>query len=155
MRIGKIAVFMVTAAVLGFLAWGCQQDSGPLAPVSGRVTYKGVPLQGGTIVFVPDESKGQRGPIAFGTIKTDGSFSLITKPAADGVNPQLQNELSGAAAGWYRVTVTALAPASNQPGQPTGFPHSVIPEKFSNPDLSGIVCEVKANQTNTINFNLE
>ena len=155
MRTGKIASIVVLGLILPFLTWGCQQEAGPLSSVSGRVAYKGVPLQGGTIVFVPDESKGQSGPIACGTIKPDGSYSLITKAPADGVNPSLPSEIPGAAAGWYRVTVSALAPASNQPSQPMGFPQSVIPEKYRNPELSRIVCEVKANQTNTINFDLE
>ena len=62
MRAGKIASFVGLGLFLGFFPWGCQsEETGPLSPVSGRVAYKGVPLQGGTIVFVPDETKGQRG----------------------------------------------------------------------------------------------
>ncbi len=141
MRIGKITSF-VGVGLIGLIASGCQPEAGPLSAVSGRVAVKGVPLQGGLIVFVPDESKGQRGPIAFSKINSDGSYSLITKPPADGVQPALPGELSGAAAGWYRVTVSALAPQS-------------ISSKYSDPALSRIVCEVKANQANTINFDLE
>ena len=153
MRAGKIASLVMLGLFLGFFPWGCQsEETGPLSPVSGRVAYKGAPLQSGTIVFVPDETKGQRGPIAIGKINADGSYVLVTKAPADGDHPSLPGEHSGAAAGWYRVTVSALAPAS---AQPMGFPQSVIPEKYSYPESSRIVCEVKANQTNTINFDLE
>jgi len=130
--------------VLTTLLLGCQRTAGPLAPVSGRVAYKGLTLQGGTVVFTPDMSRGATGPIAFGKISSDGTYQLYTSD-----NP-------GAPAGWYRVTVTSMAtPVMAGPGQPFHPPQSLLPEKYRDPELSALACEVKANRANAIDFNLD
>jgi hypothetical protein len=117
----------------------------PLAPVGGKVTYKGFALQSGVIVFSPDATRGERGAIAIGKIREDGSYALYTGDAP------------GAAAGWYRVTVSSLAATSFSAPASQGFnfPQSLIPEKYRDPDASMLACEVKSNRTNSIDFNLE
>lgn len=40
----------------------CEADRPRRYELSGQVTFKGQPVPVGTIVFVPDESKGNRGP---------------------------------------------------------------------------------------------
>ena len=138
-----LGLTMLASAVCSFLA-GCQRGPGPLNAVSGRVSYKGFPLQGGTIVFTPDTTRGAAGPLALGKINGDGSYQLFT-----GDEP-------GAYAGWFRVTVTSYSASSSQvPGQPFRPAFSLIPEKYRDPELSMLACEVKANRTNTIDFNLE
>ena len=132
MRIGKITSF-VGVGLIGLIASGCQPEAGPLSAVSGRVAVKGVPLQGGLIVFVPDESKGQRGPIAFSKINSDGSYSLITKPPADGVQPAHARRAFGSGGGL--VSRHGLRSRTQS-----------ISSKYSDPALSRIVCEVKANR---------
>jgi hypothetical protein len=131
--------------VLGLclLATSCSRGPGPVAAVAGRVTYNGMALPGGTIVFVPDAERGERGPVALGAILPDGSYSLKT------------GETPGASAGWYKVTVTSLAPSLPMAGRSFNFPQSFIPDKYSDPNLSMLVCEVKAHQANTIDFNLK
>lgn len=125
------------------LAAGCGR--GPLLPVQGKISYKGYNLQSGVIVFVPDSTRGMRGSVAVGKIREDGSFSLYT-----GDSP-------GATAGWYRVTVASLAPPGY--GAPSvgrfDFPQTIIPEKYQDPDLSMIACEVKSSRSNTIDVNLD
>jgi hypothetical protein len=148
------------------LAWGCGGDDGlpKRYPVRGEVTYKGTPLERGTINFLPQDSKG-RG--ASGTIQ-NGSYSLTTQTPDDGAIP-----------GSYRVTVRAVegteaskkvltrtpgAPASyDQPyfGPPSGpqiakankLARRLVPDKFNNPDLSGLTAEVKP-EPNQIDFKL-
>ena len=122
---------------------GCGR--GPLVPVQGKVSYKGYTLQSGVIVFSPDTTRGMRGQIAVGKIRDDGTFSLYT-----GDNP-------GVSAGWYRVTVASLAPpgyAAPSAGR-FDFPQSIVPEKYHDPDMSMIACEVKGNRQNTIDVSLE
>jgi hypothetical protein len=116
-----------------------------LTPVHGKVTYKGLALAGGVIVFAPDTTRGERGAIAIGKIQSDGSYSLHTGEAA------------GASAGWYRVTVSSLAATSfATPGaQGFSFPQSIIPEKYRDPEQSMLACEVKSSRSNSIDFNLE
>lgn len=130
-------------ALASLLLGGCQRGPAPLTPVSGKVTFRGVALQTGTIVFTPDPSAGDRGPIAHGKINSDGSFHLFTGEAA------------GAPAGKYRVTVTAYANGGMQtPSQPFVTPYSILPDKYRDPELSGLACEIKPNRPNSFDIPL-
>jgi hypothetical protein len=128
------------AALCGLTA-GCSSSNGPAIPVEGRVSYHSAPLAGGTIVFIPDASRGSSGPLAHASIQADGSYHLQTEGA------------TGAAPGWYRVTVVAVEGFSSSGGQYA--PRSLLPEKYRDPDLSGLACEVKPGRENKINFNLD
>lgn len=55
---------------------GCGSSESPLAPVSGTVYFNDAPLTSGTIVFVPDASRGASGPLAHAQIQSDGRFQL-------------------------------------------------------------------------------
>ena len=127
---------------IGFLtaaaALGCHRGPAPLAPVTGKVAYKGLALSGGTIVFSRDGTRGESGPLAFGRINADGSYQLHTA------------EVVGAPAGWYRVTVTSLTPT----GAPYNF-YSLLPDKYRDPQTSELTCEVKADRPNTLDVNLD
>jgi hypothetical protein len=143
-RLGLGAVLLALALLPALLTLsGCGRA--PLTPVHGKVSYQGAALQGGVIVFSPDTSRGERGAIAVGKIREDGGYTLYTGDAA------------GAAAGWYRVTVSSLAATSFSvpPGQGFNFPASLIPEKYRDPEQSLLACEVKPSRTNSIDFNLE
>jgi hypothetical protein len=114
------------------LACGCGRGQPTLAPVSGRVFYRGQPLAGGTIVFTPDPDRGGKGPLACGEIGADGRFTLST-----GTQP-------GAVVGWHRVTVAA------RPGA-----RPALPRRFSDPDLCDKCVEVKGGQMNQPELHLE
>ncbi len=124
---------------------GCGGEA-KLATVQGKVFFRGQPLPGGSIVFVPDPERGGGGPMAVGEIGTDGRYTLHT-----GVKP-------GAVPGWHRVTV---APPARGPGLPSALgshgqrPEWTIPRHFSHPDQSGQAHEVKAGMVNTIDVKLE
>lgn len=122
---------------------GC--DGGPtLSPVHGKVTFRGKPLTRGTIVFIPDAQRGGNGPLASADIEADGNYNLQTG-STPGVTP-----------GWHRVTIMAVEPpAATAAGQRFQVPRSLIPEKYRDPELSGLNCEVKPGKENGINFNLE
>ena len=95
-------------------------------------------------MFTPDNSRGATGPIAFGKISQDGTYHLYT------------GEALGAPAGWYRITVTSLAPSGVQSqGQPFNPPYSYLPDKYRDPQLSELSCEIKPNKANSIDFNLD
>jgi hypothetical protein len=114
-----------------FLA-GCGEDKPTLAPVRGRVYYRGVPLAGGTIVFTPDADRGNHGPLALAEIQSDGSYSLRTSQEA------------GAVPGWHRVSFAAAALAA-----------PALPRKYSDPERSGQSREVQSGVLNTFDFRLE
>jgi len=134
---------------LVFIFWsafffsGCEQANQPLTPVSGKISFQNQPLPSGAIVFVPDSDRGNNGPLAQGTIQGDGQYIMQT-----GGQP-------GAMPGWYRVTVISLEATNHDPYRSgSNAPRSLVPEKYRDPRLSELVCEVKAGQANVINFNL-
>jgi hypothetical protein len=134
----------LAAAVLLLAVAGCGTDEPPLAPVRGRVYYKGVPLTGGSIVFTPDADKGCRGPLARGDIRPDGTYSLRSGPAA------------GAVAGWHRITIVSVeAPAAKPAGDRFADVRSLIPPRYSAPDLSGLEGWVRPGRDNLLDFHLE
>jgi hypothetical protein len=64
---------LLFAALVGAVA-GCGEN---LAPVKGKVTYKGEPVKGGTIIFRPAEAGGNKpGAPASATVNDDGTYKL-------------------------------------------------------------------------------
>jgi hypothetical protein len=133
------------AAVICVLA-GCGSSDGRshVAPVKGKVTYKGEPLKTGSIVFVPDAG----GKTAAADISPEGEYVLGSYEATD-----------GAILGKHRVMIIALT-APGGTGLPEDMiklkggaqsPVNVIPERFADDKKSGLVAEVKDGE-NTIDF---
>jgi hypothetical protein len=118
------------AILLACLAAGCGKGSPGGAHVQGTVYYRGVPLEAGTIVFIPDVERGGSGPIGHAEIRPGGAFTLRT------------DEGTGLAPGWHRVTI---AGAGNRP----------LPARYSDPELSGLEREVTAEKVNIIDIRLE
>jgi len=174
----------VAIATLIAISPGCGDgdDLPSRYPVSGKVTYKGEPIKNGTIMFVPDESKGATGPQAIGTIKNDGTYSLSSQDAND-----------GAVVGWHKVGILGLEleplsskeaaatieedpmkylQAKTQAGLKaasqstrkkaaqtvTGLDGKtfrvVVPEKVGGTETSGITAEVSRG-SNTLNFDIQ
>jgi hypothetical protein len=61
--------------LLGLLISGCRKSGPELAPVSGRVTLSGKPLEKADIVFQPDNGK----PPASGRTDAEGRYELAYK----------------------------------------------------------------------------
>jgi hypothetical protein len=135
---------LLLALPLALLATGCGSGRRPLTPVHGKVYCHGTALSRGTIVFTPDASRGHCGPLARSAIQPDGSYSLRT------------DSHYGAAPGWYRVTVIAVElvekPAA---GDRFATAQSLLPEKYRDPELAGLVREIKAGCENAIDFHLD
>ena len=100
---------IICGGLMGALLPGCGGDSGAssvtLAPAGGVVMFKGRPLAGASVSFVPE-----KGPIASGTTDLEGKFKLST------------GGQSGAAVGNGKFTVSSYeggaAPTTNG-GMPT------------------------------------
>lgn len=122
---------------------GCRRGPGPAIAVTGKVTYKGGVVPGGFIVFSPDRERGHSGAIASSRIDADGSYELKT------------DDRPGAEPGWYRITLVALDPGSGLASGRYSIPASLLPEKYRDPELSQLTCEVKPNRPNRIDFNLD
>jgi hypothetical protein len=144
MRTASSTWLTLCAGTLLVLASGCEPGAQRLAGVRGKVSFKGIPLNTGTIVFTPDPLRGTSGSIARSEIGRDGGYVLQTKG------------MPGAAVGWHRVTVMAMD--RGFAGGPDGdrvTPRSLLPEKYSDPQLSGLSCQVRGGQENPIDFDLD
>jgi hypothetical protein len=63
---------VITSLLVASFLSGCGER--PTYPVSGKVMYKGKPVPAGTVVFVPDHSRGNRGLSVTAEIK-NGTFA--------------------------------------------------------------------------------
>ena len=102
------------------------------------------PAQLGVLSSAFSPAQPDAGTPAAGEIQADGSYSLRTESGY------------GAIPGWYRVTVMAVEmPEAPPPGQRYLLPRSLLPEKYRDPELAGLVREVKVGGENVIDFVLE
>jgi hypothetical protein len=125
-----VGTAVVTAAI-ALLVWPSGEPPKPVA-VAGRVTWRGNPVSGGTIVFAPDYRKGHTGELGMAVLDYQGHYEIQTdgKP--------------GLLPGWYAITVAPPGPS------PSGWPY-----KYHHPESSGLVCEVKQDGNAAFDFNLE
>jgi hypothetical protein len=135
--IGLVAGLAMTAA-------GCGRGDKPLiADAGGSVTYNGDPLEGATVVFVPES-----GLPATGITDADGWFTWNTSGE------------SGAAVGPGKVAITAVEQLIVVEGrEPTAqelanMSRWLIPEKYGHPMTSQLSAEVKADERNEFTFKL-
>ena len=126
----RIALLLV---IVASLPAACSGPAAELAPVNGRVFYRGRPLAGGTIVFTPDPERGGRGPQAVAEIDAQGRYALST-----GGKP-------GAVPGWHVITIAS----------PAGSGGAGLPGRYRDPDLSRQRAEVKRDQANRCDLYLD
>ena len=115
---------------------GCGRDGPDLAPLSGRVSLDGQPLEYGLVQFVPESGTG---PAAVGSI-AGGRFVAETAGR------------SGAIPGRYRVRIEARAPATDETDT---LPKSLIPSRYETPTTSGLLYDVVAGQENDFDITLQ
>ena len=133
---------------------GCARPAGPVAtadrtvPVSGTLTFAGKPLEGFQVTFL--SADGHRA--AIGVTDSAGRFVLGTNEAGDGAPP-----------GRHRVSVVWVGPQVEMvPGQeeimddPSLLPKPSIeiPQRYGNPETSGLVQEVPENGLDDVKIEL-
>ena len=107
---------VLTALAAVFCSSGC---GGPAAPsLKGKVTFDGVPVASGNIVFLPEQSEGRKAAAAI----EDGNYVV---PAEEGLLP-----------GKYRVEVSWHKPTgrkipSADPGIMMDETKEVIPARYN------------------------
>lgn len=126
---------------------GCGGSEFQLAPAKGKVTYKGKPLEFGTVIFIPE-----KGPAATGQIQSDGTFVLETGTQSGGVR-------KGAVVGKHKVEIRCMEnqrPGFKPPeGQEMPAGKSLIPTKYNQADSSKLTAEVTAKGPNEFTFDLQ
>lgn len=138
------------------LLLGCGNDGRPpLAKVTGTVSYKGKPLVGANICFLP-EQPGIRS--ALGTTDQTGRYSLLTYDPDD-----------GAPVGKHKVVISLRGPPEKPKLDPalkakygeayfeqlSGLGKLLIPEKYNSPESSGLSVDVVAGRRNVFDFDLQ
>jgi len=108
-------------------AIGCGSSAYETAPVSGTVMCGDKPATGGTVTFQPIDAPdktgrpaGEPGRVSRGMVGEDGSFTLMTDPAAG------QSPTAGAVTGPHRVSF--ILPQST-PWEMAGADKSLPPEE--------------------------
>ena len=127
-----LASLLLLAAVCA----GCMKRESSIAVVRGKVLLDGQPLANGGINTIPTAGRGSSGVIR------NGEFELGT-----------MNKNDGAVIGTHRVAITARE-ASQGGGPEAAAGKSLIPDRYSNPDASGLTIEVKAGEVNTPTLDL-
>jgi hypothetical protein len=121
LRIRSIPRLLVAVAYVGLLSLaGCSDDGlAKRYPVSGKVAYKGQPVEKGTISFVADAADGRS---ASGMIE-NGFYKLTTQETNDGAFP-----------GKYTVTIAARVPdlvEAESKAKAKGYTSAYIPQDFT------------------------
>jgi hypothetical protein len=140
---------LTLAVVLAAAAGGCTGDGKqPLAPLTGTVTYKGKPVVGASMTFIPDDTA-MRPAIAL--TDASGRYVMETYEPRD-----------GAAVGSGRLAISLRGPSKKiKPGMgdaaleqlaEAGDP--LVPLRYFDPDKSGLRFDVKAKTGNRYDIEL-
>lgn len=146
-------VILSLCVMLSLSLSGCSQPVGPVGeviavvPASGIVTFKGKPIEGFQVTFMP--VSGARPSI--GVSDASGKFVLGTNGTGDGAvvgankvavvwsPPELADD----------TTAGAIDDPSKMPKAPVE-----IPEKYHNPETSGITLDVPESGTSELKIDL-
>jgi hypothetical protein len=119
-------ILLLVAAALA----GCgRDDSLRLATVTGTVTYRGKPLEHGTVVFTP--KPGTPGPQSVGEIDANGKYRMRTAGR------------DGAPVGSHLVTVHCRRQVTPEEARRLVIGELLIPPKYANEVESPLHFEVK------------
>jgi hypothetical protein len=144
----------IATLTLFLLAVGCADsnrtaDIEKVVPVSGTLTFQGKPLEQYRVTFLPTD--GRRA--AVGITDVAGKFVLGTNDVGD-----------GAPAGKHKVAIVWAPPASaGTPGQEAIVddlsklpkPKIKIPDKYGNPETSGLEQEIPAGGVSDLKIDLQ
>jgi len=153
------------AFLASMMCTGCSGDGAPkpkTVKVTGKVTYKGQPVQSASVAFLGD---GNSSP-ALGRTDAEGRFQLTTSDPGDGAVP-----------GVHKVTVAKIASSSkpptatgtssmedmakkaaergNKPPAEDAGPMSLLPEKYAQVSTTDLSFEVKESGTNDFTIELK
>ena len=128
----KLRQQLLTLAVCSIF-FGCGQNGDLIVPVSGIVTMDGMPVEGASVMLIPEA-----GRPATGRTNAQGEFRMTTLSNYD-----------GAIVGRHRVTVSLVKlPAKPMDYELADSPQSLtllehmVPQRYTDPDTSGLTVDV-------------
>lgn len=125
---------------------GAPDNRPPRLPVTGTVLYDKQPVEGAMVVFSPQEHP----HAAIGRTDSRGRFQLMTFLPGD-----------GAVAGDYMVAITKVElsgvpmQATDDAPVPAGTSRSLLPDKYADPQTSGLRMAVRGGEAHDFTFELE
>jgi hypothetical protein len=126
----------VRILLLSCVVAGCGSSDG-LYSVTGRVTFRGQPLEHGSIVFVAPKSRQVTGEIERGEI-----VGVTTITTGDGI-----------AAGEYMVAITSRDRSEKY--KDSMAPPSIIPARYADVSTSRLSATIQPNGNNALQFDLD
>ena len=141
-----VSLLVLMAAGCGSSSDKWSKDRPAVFRVSGTVLLDGEPVEAANVNFVP--SVGTHA--AYALTDEQGNFQLSTFQQGD-----------GAPGGKYQVTVRKTVQESTPNPQGPDFPAlvvketAIVPEKYSNPETSGLVAEVTDGGISDLKFELK
>ena len=154
---------VLSGVLVGLIGCSGAGGKGPkLFPVKGKVTYKNQPLAGATVQLIsrPVQGKqGSGGQLATGITNDQGEYTLSTGNRPGAVEGKHQVSITKFAQS--QVSAKSLTPDDmkkmqmemQKGGKAAYTPKSEIPEKFGNPQTSGLEKTVDASK-NVFDFDL-
>ena len=145
---GSLAFLLAVSLTATAIMSGCRKRAHEMAPVNGKVIYRGEPLQFGNVMFMPES-----GPPATGIIASNGTFTMITRGEGD-----------GASVGKNQVRIGCFdtqSPSYKSPGSASGLVteaslgKALIPRKYLSYETSGITVEVRSGVNEPFILNLK
>jgi hypothetical protein len=121
---------LAALVLLAFACTGCGAKSS-VAPVRGKVLLDDKALANGFIVTLPPGGRGAKATI------NNGDFELGTFGNSD-----------GALIGTHKVAVVANEPSKGADAE-AAQGKLLVPQRYTNPETSGLTIEVKAGEVNT------
>jgi hypothetical protein len=125
------------AVLLTFLIAGCETSPFQIAPVSGKVTLDGVPLDGALVTFQPigTATSKEPGPGSFGRTDSEGRFTLqVVEP-----------EQPGAVVGKHRVLIST---ATSEGGDANRITGERVPRRYRDGKLQFTVPAAGSKEAN-------
>lgn len=124
-RVWCVPVLLAAAAA------GCGAKGGRVREIHGTVSYKGEPLQSGTVRFV-----GPNNEVAFATVQKDGTYIVTDVPPGDVKIGVIQgNEPRN------------VGDSSGKKAEKAARPTVVLPKKYHDPETSGVTRTVGPDTT--------
>lgn len=142
-RVRSLQISRVLCLCASFVAVslvsGCgSSDQRETASVQGVVTFRGEPLAGATVFFMPE-----KGPRATGETDEKGVFKLMTYRPGDGAVP-----------GEFKISIAkyVLDPATAKNSTPST--KNELPERYGNTTSSMLRAKVEKGKKNEFKFEL-
>jgi hypothetical protein len=148
-NLGLLAITFAAALCAGCNGYSQKANVEKVVPAAGTLTYQGKPLESYQVALLPTDG---RRP-ATGITDAAGKFTLGTNNVGDGAPP-----------GTHKVAIVWSPPRpAGEMGQETindnpatlPKPKIKIPDKYSDPEKSGLVVEVPAGGAKDIKIDLQ